>query len=153
MPEKVTVTSREARALRNADSICFDLRKDGGALIRAIRRGSNTASGFEEVVAVAVESCRVNDYSRVTEGPYVGFAMIMSALYDPIWQTVGHHIRAGSRLGLVWTRDNSSPVTEQAGIVVDMLDIQVQNGNRCGTFRVSTYIGRDNTARMLRPIS
>lgn len=150
----MTITTQEARAIKHADSICFDhvnVDGEGTGRIRAIRRASATQSGFEETVTITlpVGHSRVQNYGT-DRGWFVGFSMVMSAQYDAIWQTVARQIRAGSSVGLRWTRDNSSPVTNEAGLVVDMLDIVVQNGRVANTYRIATYVGYDNTARMLR---
>ncbi len=141
------ITASQARSIRRADALCFDGDMSGEGQIRAITRG--TAGISETTHTVPVESNRVNNYSPV-EGPWTCFTMLMSAQYDDLAQTLVRRIKAGSRIGFVWTRDNRSPVTEEAGIVVDMLDVKVQNGNVCDTFRVATYIGLDNSARMVR---
>jgi hypothetical protein len=141
------VTAQQVRALRHADTICFDHLPDGTG--RAIRRAENTGSGFEETIDVPVESSRVQNYGP-GNGPWVGYASTLSAPYDTVTQTILRRIRTGSRVAFVWTRDNSSPVTKAAGIVVDLLDVVVQNGTVADTFRASTFIGLDNSARMIQ---
>lgn len=147
-----TVTTQEARALRNADSICFDHKADGTGQIRAIRRAVNSAFGFEETVVVGIDLSRVNNYGP-GDGPWAGFAMSHSVKFDALVQTLVRHIKAGSEVAFVWTRDNHSPVTREAGLYVDMLDVKVRNGKHTDTFRVSTFVGLDNSARMIRVAS
>lgn len=141
------ITAEQARAIRNADSLCFDHDSDGNGQIRAIVRGNDAE--HERTITIPVELSRVNNYGP-GDGPWDCFAMLMSAQYDDRARTLVRHIRKGSRIAFVWTRDNSSPVTVEAGIVVDMLDVKVANGSVCDTFRVETRIGLDNTARMVR---
>src|SRR5688500_13946295 len=115
----VPVTAFEARAMRHADSICFDHQGEG--FIRAIKRPENSDSGSEQTIKINVEASRIDNYSPV-DGPFSCFATIMSAQYDANWQTVARRVRHGSRIAFRWVRDNRSPVTEEAGIVVDYLD-------------------------------
>lgn len=151
------VTAQQAKALRTADAICFDTHPDkqGGQVkqIRAIFREEGDRS--EYTVTVPVEVVRLQDYSKDgARGDYSAFEMVMSAKYDDAWQTMARRIKAGSVLGLTWHRDNASPITEEAGIKVDMLDLKVENtvrGKRvCDTFRVRTWVGLDNSARMVK---
>ena len=139
------ISAQEARIIRTADSLCFDHTADGDGYIRAIFRDEHVEGTF----TVRVESSRVNNYGP-NGGPYTCFTMIHSARYDDVACTLARHIRKGSRIAFVWTRDNASPVTKEAGIFVDMLDVKVLNGSAWDTFRVATYIGYDNSARMVR---
>lgn len=151
------LTAEQAKSIRDADSVCFDhtpaedAATTGNAhgVIRAITEGHRHGATGQITVSIPIEVSRVQDFGR-SEGPYTGFDMIGTATYDRNWRTVCRQIKAGSRIGLVWTRNNSSPLTEQAGIVVDMLDIEVQNGNVCSTYRLRTQVGLDNSARMVR---
>ncbi len=145
------ITGLDARMLRKADSIVFHANGET-AEIRAIIRATDQTS--EIVHTIPVEVSRVDNYGPGDgpgDGPWVCFAMLMSAKYDAVSQTFVRRTRTGSRIAFRWTRDNSSPVTKEAGIVVDMLDVSIQNGSVCDTMRMSTYIGYDNTARMVRP--
>lgn len=143
----MNITSIDARTIRNADALCFDHDSEGNGQIRTITRGND--SDHERTLTVPVESSRVNNYGP-GDGPWACFAMLMSAQHNDVARTLARHIRKDSRIAFVWTRDNSSPVTKGAGIVVDMLDVKVQNGSVCDTFRVATFIGLDNSARMVR---
>jgi hypothetical protein len=149
----MNITTQEARALRNADALCFDHRADGTAAIRAIRR-ENTSTGFEETVTIELDpaTSRVQNYGD-GDGPWVGFGYVGSPQHSPIAHTLVRHIKSGSRIGFVWTRDNNSPLTRDAGIVVDMLDVKVENGKVCDTFRIITQVGQDNSARLIRRAS
>lgn len=143
-----TLTTADAAALRRADSICFDTDPEGGA-IRAIFRATDREA--ERTITIPVASTSVQNYGP-GDGPWKCFAMTMSAQYDDVTRTLVRHLKRGSAVALRWTRGNSSPVTEQAGLVVDHLDVRVANGTVADTFRVATYIGHDNTARMVRSI-
>lgn len=142
------ITAEQARAIRKADTLCFDHDPDGNGWIRAITRGVDYA--HEITITVPVEMSRVQNYGPGHYGPWSCFDMIMSAQYDDRAQTMTRRIKAGTRLALVWTRDNSSLLTKEAGVVVDMLDLKVQNGNVCDTYRVRTFVGYDNASRLVR---
>lgn len=150
------IASQQARAIKTADALCFDHNPDGTGAIRAVTRAKSMIGGGETTeytVTVPVEVSRVQNYGpdSAPDG-WRCFAMIGSSRHDDVAMTVARHIKAGSRIALVWTRDNSSPVTKEAGLYVDMLDVKVQNGSVTDTFRVATYIGYNNTARMTRRV-
>jgi hypothetical protein len=141
------ITGLDARMLRKADSIVFHADGDH-AEIRAVIRATEQTSEITHVIPV--EATRVDNFGP-GDGPWTCFAMSMNAKYDDVTQTLVRRTRTGSRIAFRWTRDNSSPVTKEAGLVVDMLDVKVQNSSVCDAMRMSTYIGYDNTARMVRP--
>lgn len=143
------LTSTDARAIRTADALCFDQNPDGTGVIRAVFRAKDLIGGgrtTEYTVEVPVLS-RVNNYGP-GDGPWVCFAMVMSAQYDDRAQTFVRRMKAGTKIALIWTRDNASLVTREAGLYVDALDMKVQNGLVCDTYRVANFVGLDNTARM-----
>lgn len=142
-------TAPEARAIRNADSLCFDHRPDGTGVIRAIKRAENSDTGFEQTITVPVETSRVQNYGSGT-GPYSACAVMLWAQTEPRVRTVTRRIKTGSRVAFEWSRDDNSPVTTEAGVVVDHLDVVIGNGRVTDTIRVSTFIGLDNSARMIR---
>lgn len=148
-----TLTAEDVRKLRNADSVCFDgnYSDDGNHNhIRAIERGTDLM--HEQTYFIRVES-RLTDY-RATPMPrgWHAFDMIHSAQFSSEWQTIATHITAGCSLMLHWHRNNGSPVTDEAGLVVDYLNLLVIKPNRdTKTYRIRDYVGRDNIARMVRP--
>lgn len=147
------LTTQDARALRNADSICFDHLPDGTGRIRAILRADHSSTGYEQVHIITAESSRIDDYQpEPHSGTYTGFAMAMSAKYDPTTVTIVRHLRAGSKFALIWVRDNNSPITREAGIVVDELRIRIQqrNAKTADEFNVDTRVSLDNSARMVQ---
>lgn len=141
-------STAQIRSVRAADAICLDHHADGTAAIRAITRQTGTTS--EVTVTLPVEVSRVDNYGT-GDGPWTAFAYFGASCFDHRWQTIARLIRRDSRLGFVWIRDNASPITRDAGVVIDMLDIQVQNGSTSHTIRVETRVSLDNTARMIRP--
>lgn len=138
----MALTSEQVRAIRKADAVCFDY--DGEvAQIRAIIRGDDTRG--EQTTVIPVDGATVNAYDSAT-GKIDCFTMIMSAKVTAEWQTVARHMRTGKEVWLGWVRGNASPVTDEAGLVVDYLNLRVGSD----TFRVANYVGRDNSARMVR---
>lgn len=147
------LTEQDVRALKHADALCFDHLRDGTGRIRAILRAENSPTGFEQTHEILAHSSRVEDYERTPhDGGHTAFAMLMSAKYNDRAQTIARHLRKGGQFTLHWVRDNNSPVTREAGIVVDFLDVRIasRTGSAVDVFRVDTYIGYDNTARMVK---
>src|SRR3954462_10865970 len=101
----MSITAQEARALRHADTLCFDHLPDGTGQIRAIRRADHSTSGFEETVTITLNEghSRVDNYGP-DNGPWTGYASMQSAKYDDRAQTLVRHIRAGSEVAFRWTR-------------------------------------------------
>lgn len=153
---RYTLTTQDVRALRHADSICFDHNVDGTAHIRAIVRADRSSSGFEQTHVIPCEG-RVDDYEQehtqaLEHRGYRAFHMEMSARYSDTAQSLVGRLRAGNAIILRWTRGNSSPVTKEIGFVRDELRLRTGNPERdnAETFLVAVYAGYDNTARMVR---
>lgn len=144
------LTAAHVRALKHADSICFDHTGTGTGRIRAILRAENSPTGFEQTVEIPALASRVERHDG-SDGDLRGFAMFTSAKYDTVAQTLVRHLRTGSQFVLMWTRGNASPVTDAAGLVRDELRIVIQakNAKVADTFNVMTFIGHDNSARMV----
>lgn len=140
------LTSADAAAIKAADTLCFDTIGER-TTIRAITRATERVS--EVVTTIGVDHVWLNDYSGAS-GDYTAYATLMNARHDDVTRTMARHLRKGSVLALRWTRGNDSPVTREAGLVVDHLDVVVSNGKAADTFRVATYIGRDNSVRMVK---
>lgn len=152
----------DVKALRSATTLCFDHSKDHGTGIRAIHRKGEGAAYYdnETVHKVPVGDSRINNYSRErypssgsgVDQEYTCFAYIGSAMFDANVQTFVKACKVGRSLGFRWVRDNSSPVTTEAGIVVDHLDVLIFDANGSAEFcsRMSTFIGLDNSARMVK---
>ena len=145
-----TLTAQDVRALRHADALCFD-HTAGDGQIRAILHADHSDTGFEQTHAIPARLSRIESYGG-PDGELHGFHMISSAKYDDIAQTLIRHLRIGSQFAFKWTRDNSSPVTREAGVVRDELRVTVQakGAKVADTFLVGVFIGRDNTARMVQ---
>lgn len=153
-----TLTAAQASAIRLATAVCFDQTGPDGQ-IRAINRGKDSKHERTDVIVLPDGSCRIDSYGPHPSSPeggdyrhwtYSCFAMVMCAQSDNEWRTVARQIKAGSQIGLRWVRGNSSPVTDEAGLVVDHLTVVVQNGAVGNHYRVATYVGLDNSARMVR---
>ena len=143
------LTARDTRALRHADSLCFDHNADGTGAIRAIVRADRSSTGFEQVHTIPVVS-RVDNYSRGFDGPVTACYVLMYVTYDPMDQTLIRHMRAGKRVHLHWTAGNASPVLDNADLVRDELRIRIGDDKRADTYLLAVSVGRDNSARMIR---
>lgn len=147
-----TLTATDVRALKHADALCFDHLADGTSRIRAILRAESSPTGFEETRSIAALDARLNDYGPSADGPYTAFAMIGSAKYDAVAQTLIRHLKVGSQFVLVWTRDNNNGYVKDADLHVDTLRVRVQakGAKVADEFLIAYAVCRDNTARMVR---
>lgn len=156
------LSTQDVRALKHADALCFDHLPDGTGRIRAIVRADRSSNGFEQTHEIQAVFSRIDDYEGTRAGEtalardeaytYSGFYMSTSARFDPVVATLVRRLKVGSTFGFKWVRDNRSPVTERAGVVVDYLTLRVQSRNAsiADEYLVATYVGLDNTARMVR---
>lgn len=153
MENLVTLTAQDIRALKNADSICFDHLPDGKGRIRAIKRAEDSSTGFEQTHEIAVFS-RVLNYGAAYDGDYSAFYMVHSARFNDVALTLVRRMTTGATVALVWTRDNSSPVLtgESYHLVRDELRLVIQGKNSkvADTYLVAESVGKDNSARMVR---
>lgn len=143
------ITNAEARAIKHADTLCFDHHADGTGCIRAIQSADNSPSGFEQTITVEATSSRVNNYGPQADA-FTGFSHCGSAKFSDVARTLVRHLRPGSQFTMRWTRDNSSPITRDAGLYVDLLHLTVQHGRTTDCFLVDYSVGLDNSARMIR---
>ena len=152
------LTSTDVKALRHADTICFDHLTDGTGRIRAILRAENTNTGFEQTHTILTHSSRVKDYGRDhTYNPdvvYSAYASSLSAKYDGVTRTLARHLKVGCEVGLVWTRDNNSELIRAAGMHFDSLHVHVQpkGAKVADEYLVQASVGYDNSARMIRVV-
>ena len=138
------LNSEQARALRNADSVCFDYSASEGGANRAIKRANDNTGEGERTFTIPGVDTRVEAFDGVTVVHC--FDMVMSAQVTPEWRTIAKRLKIGTDVRLKWVRGNSSPVMDKAGFVVDYLNI-VLNGDE---YRVRDYVGPDNSIRMTR---
>lgn len=152
-------------ALRKADAVCFDHNiqrypgADRASFIRAIKRANvTTADPFAQDVTHSIEiESRAhvygNDAGYVHGVELTGFSHIGSAQYHARWQTIAALLRAGDDVKLVWIGNNNSPILTDAGLFHDYLDIEVRRGKTTMVFRVDDSVCRNNSAKMLRPLT
>lgn len=139
------LTQQEIRALRNADTICFDyFRHLGNDLhqIRATKDRDSTQDGFEQVRTISCDGTIDNFPSWTNrEAPRLPvnrcFASISSAKFSLEWLTIVRTLRTGDTLVLVWTANNNSEVLESAGLTHDELALKVRRTSKSG--KVQTY--------------
>lgn len=165
-PLSLPVTAQDKRALRNADSIVFRLYQ-GQATIEANRDGKHTRDGFDAKHTIYVGGAHVTDYSREQtyvpaneQHRYSGFHMEHSAQYSDTCRTLVERLRIGGTASLRWIRNNSSPLTQEAGLVMDELFLVVNHparetgkSPRPDVYLVDTLVSRDNSARMVKVTS
>lgn len=151
MTDLIELTAQDVRALKHADDLCFDHHADGTGQIRAIIRAENSPTGFEQVHTITATMSRIESYGK-SHDAYTGFESV-NARYNAEISTIVRHLRVGASFSLHWVRDNSSPVLRDAGLVRDELRIftQARNAKTGNTFHVRTFVGLDNTARMIKP--
>lgn len=149
------LTSTDLRDLRRADSLIFEsgphIETATHSQIRVIVRGNDREG--ERTIRIPVLECRVDNYGPDSPtGAWACFEMAMSAQHTPHVATLARLLRTGHSVRFVWTRGDASPVTREAGIVVDHLDVLVidRNGNALAMLRLRTFVGLDNTARMIK---
>lgn len=144
------LTRDDVRDLRKAHALCFDHNSEA-TRIRAITRPSEREG--ERTISIPVTANYVQDFTPGTKPEdYDCFHMEMHAMHDPATATWVRLVKPGMSLGFLWTRGNASPVTNEAGVVVDALDLRVfKDGVPQYVFRIATFVGLDNTARMVRP--
>lgn len=152
------ITAAHKRALRHADSIVFRLYQ-GQATIEANLDARRSKTGFDEKVTINCGAARVNDLGRehtyVPEDEYhrySGFEMA-SGIYNQAIRTLVDRISIGGTLTLLWTRSDNNDITREARIAVDHLHLQIRtpkNPNYPDCYLVRTFVGRDNSARMVK---
>lgn len=164
-PRNEPVTAQDKRALRHADSIVFRLYK-GQATIEANLDAQRSPTGFEQKHLIYVGGAHVTDYSRehsyVPEKEwhrYSGFHMEHSGVrYNHPLRTLVDRLRIGGTASLHWIRGNSSPLTIEAGLVVDVLYLHItQPPMKAATkppvtdvYMVDYSVSQDNSARMVK---
>lgn len=143
-----TVTAADVCALRAADDAVFRHNADGTGSIHILWDDQGTAC--TRTIPVA--------YSRVraltgSADAYVPCYVALNVKFSPgCIRSALRGVRAGSTVTLEWTRGNSSPVLESAGMVRDELRMVVQRkGVRHPEhYLIAVEVGLDNTARMVR---
>lgn len=160
--EHYVLTAQDVRALKHCDSLCFDhgmahTGNDSGGQIRALLRGDTSPTGYEQTHRIPAALSRVQDYERgdrVFDGTYTAFASINSAQFSGEARTLIRHLRVGSRFSFEWVRNNSSELTREAGLVVDQLRVHVQGKGAkvADVFLMDVFVGRDNSARMVKRV-
>jgi hypothetical protein len=160
-PRTDVITASHKRALRNADSIVFELTSDGQAQIRAIKRAEYSTTGFDQTVTIYVGGARVSDYGKQTkhypeQHTYTAFHMEMNSSMDNTVRTLVNRVKIGGFMNLVWTRDNNNELLRHAGLHQDELRLVVSGPEKDGklppadTYLVEIAVRQDNSARMIK---
>lgn len=142
------LTTQDARALRNCDAIAFIHSGVGTGGIRAIRRGENSSSGFEEMHLIPARQSTLETYGPPVEDVR-GFHLEMNVKVVPHMQTIIRAMRAGKQFTLKWVRDNNNQNYPTVGYHRDELRIRIGTDDKpADEYLVAVYVGPDNTARM-----
>jgi hypothetical protein len=152
------LTAHDTRALRHADAIVLqhirDEHGERGELV-AILDAEHSATGYEQRHIIPCELSSIRNYGSDDDGPFTASHVMMYARTSAEAHTLTRQIlRTGTRVALQWTRSNQSPVLTDAGVVRDELRIRVQarGASQAFTYLVAVLVGKDNSARMIRPI-
>lgn len=160
----------DVQALRRADSICFQVRRDGTAHIDAtLTTWAYPAPRIFTATQQRLfpDAHHTDRRRRIQVGvTIVGFdsdrrwhehalpgacasAMIHAAGLDDVWGSIAGFIRVGDVMTLHWRADNNNQVLIDAGLHRDELRIGIRRGRRSWTFLVAVATGPDDTTRMI----
>jgi hypothetical protein len=166
------LSADDIKALRQADTICFDQLKDQVGQIRAIKRGRRGDRDlFRTQDAERVIPCKSRVWASLREGvtqnDLTAFEYCGSAKYDSAIQTILGLLKPGDEVELEWRTGGNgylerSRVTEKEPgaeyspgmgerLYHDRLTLSVRRrGERKYTFNVADSVCPNNTARMIR---
>lgn len=177
--EIAPLTADDVASLRKADSVTFHYFRGAGAIRAHLRGGypgslriftarqqrmfpdtsSYNADREREInVATAMHgysddigtAWRLGDDYSGDCNP-AAFYMEHSGQYNPKWLTIANLIHAGDVLRLVWTADNNTHYTRDAGLHADELTLTiVRKGKIVHTLHVAHSVMLDNSARMVQ---
>lgn len=100
-PDLFRITTAQLRALRHADTVCFDANADGSGDIRAIVREEHSSTGFDQEVRFPVQN-----RSRRMDGR-TGHESMSS--YHEGWRTIVQHVlRVGDAIVLEFRPDDGT---------------------------------------------
>lgn len=143
-----TISTFEAKAIREANSLCFDHMRGHGQ-IRAILRD---ADHNETQVRIPAHHSHVESFRAGDTDTASGFSYMMNVAYVPEMVTIRRRLITGAAFTLHWTAYNQSPLLDEAGLVCDELRIRIQGPRAtvADTFLVSRQVSRNDSARMIR---
>lgn len=151
------LTTDDIKALRKADDVSFHKLGTGSSHIRATKRTRNTGvfSGSEDSFREIAVGSMLHDYEQDSVNRcgecWSAFEMIHSAECCLAWQTIAGLLRAQDEIVLLWGHGAAGTIgIRDAGMVGDTLSLAVLRGEKTLCFRISTRVGHDNTARMIR---
>jgi hypothetical protein len=155
-------------ALRKANRVCFfhraNMKPDASGFasyISAVKENRPSAKdpfGLAAEISIPCKST-LRDYSSGEQKvgylseAWSGFDMIHVAQSEEVWQTTASLLRPGDKLTLDWWRGGFTTEAMQNAsphFYGDSLHLQVRRGEKVLTFHISTRVGEDNTARMVR---
>ena len=170
------LTKQDIKCLRNADTICLDYANRNGedlTGIRAILRGENSQTGYEQTHTIKAESNfqiyekkNGNSYSTLTnKKPYSCYENISGPKYDPKFQTILDLLRENDTIVLTWFETsegylgaaNCTLISDGYTVAMNdklylnyvQLTIIRENGKKL-TFQLDSSITPNNSAKMIK---
>lgn len=140
------LSKEDLKALKNADSVCFDL-SNGNHSIHAVKERENSEDGFRQTVKMDVAGSVTSYQSDFT--PTHGFVYLGSIKFDAQWQTVVSFLKENDELWLRWTADAGNGYVKDANLHYDTLHLTVKRSKQF-EFHIYDSVCPDNSARMLR---
>lgn len=143
-----TIITRETlRLFRGADDVIF--RSQCGQHTIELRH----RDGGQETTTIVPTSGSAN----TSRDGWTGFEMTHAAKFGTSWPSACVLLKVGDVVALLWNADgHGSPLTEEAGLKVDRLDLLVTRivGTKMIQFYLhqSTRVTLDNSARMIKGV-
>lgn len=162
------VTKAELKALKSADTICFDF-IDGQSQIRAIQHSKNSSDGFEQTIIIPCNSrlrCHdgYNHETYKTERQYKivrGYVHETNGPFANELATIWRILKAGNVITLHWRASGGNGYTGKARgefgqrLHHDQLGLEIKHETPRGKVVLSSFNVRDsicpnNSARMIK---
>lgn len=155
--ERFIITKEHARLMNKAEVVSFHFHDEGAYMRLSSRNWAGDGGKMKwEVEIPCLNTVEVfgRDAGRVHEHPFnTAYASFLSARFEPSWITIASLIKAGDVLEFHWIVGNNSETLDEHGLVRDELEMFVYRDNnhfKRLTFNVDVYVGKDNSARMVR---
>ena len=146
-PAPGTLTAVELRELRRARRLVFTAEGEGRQLSGTIRT-VREARGKEIETEIGV-GASLHYYAEEPSGRVTCFTMAHFVTEDK--RTWMRSLRAGDRVTLQFTRDNSTDSIRAARLVRDELRLVIRRGERLiGSYLIDIYVGPGSITRMVR---
>lgn len=149
------ITARERRLLLDSRTLTFHmtaLYSDTTSASAVLTTVKGWDSDDKVLAEVAFDLTQVDHFGGHGESLTGYVHVIGGGRYDEFMQTWLKTLRTGSKLRARWVRSNQSPVLNEVGWFCDEFSLATfdPEGRNGKWFKVSKYVGPDNTARMTR---